>query len=558
MPDPERPGSGEPAGSDLEQVDSGIAPGFFGERFAIGGALGSGAMGKVVQALDRETGIEVALKVLHRERAKDAESIERFQREAAILESIGHPGIVRVVAMSRAPDGTPFLAMELLRGETVEERLARGPIAPLDMVPIVNTLCDALAAAHLRGIVHRDLKPANVILLSSGDPPCKILDFGLSRFTASKTLTRTGTILGTPRYMAPELIRSVQSSDYRVDVFSVGVLIYEMLTGRSPYPADDVGALLGCVVQGRVVPLADVRPDLPAALGAVITRAMAREPDERFETAGAIAEAFANALGIASGRSQLDASSGVDELPFEESGSEPLIDPFAGGAVPSPSRPSSERPPALDATVSTGELAAHPLLGTLPPGLRAEALALEVQQLGEQLAQAGAPSDGGAAAAAGRRPSGAHPPAARSAVPLSGVAPPASPSSAGAHSPVAQPGAAVGAGPAGGIASPSASPREASRSSWPSSAPAREFTRPRIITDPNGMVAPFGTQRRSDRPVAAAALRRKRMIGCGIFAAALFVVASLAAIVGVALRAYLHGRVHVPGVGQSLESDRHP
>lgn len=340
---------------------------FFADRFRVGAALGTGAMGRVVQAHDLVIGTDVALKVLHRERARDPETIERFRREAAILESIGHPGIVRVLAMGAAADGTPWLALELLRGMTLKERLRGGPMHPHEVVPILNTICDALAAAHIRGVVHRDLKPENVLLVAGGEPPCKILDFGLSRFTASKTLTRTGSILGTPRYMAPEQIKSARDADLRVDVFSVGVLLYEMLAGRSPYPAEDLGQLLGCVLEGRTVPLVQVRPDLPPTVSAVIERAMARDPAQRFQTAGAIAEAYASAIGVRSGRSMLASAPELRGITTYDEGAQPLVDPF-GASAPAAVRPESERPAALAADVRSGELAAHPLLSTIAPG----------------------------------------------------------------------------------------------------------------------------------------------------------------------------------------------
>ncbi|WP_236607098.1 serine/threonine-protein kinase [Sandaracinus amylolyticus] len=340
---------------------------FFADRFRVGPPLGVGAMGRVVQAHDLVSGHDVALKVLHRERARDAETIERFRREAAILESIGHPAIVRVLAMGEA-FGVPWLALELVRGETLKERLRRGPMHPHEVVPVLNTLCDALAAAHMRGVVHRDLKPDNVLLVTGGYPPCKIVDFGLSSFTAAKTLTQTGSILGTPRYMAPEQIKSARDSDPRVDVFAVGVLIYEMLTGVSPYPAEDMGQLLGCVLEGRVVPLAHRRPDLPPAVGAVIERAMARDRAQRFQTAGAVAEAYANAIGVRSGRSQLDmpAPELATPAPHHREGAAPLVDPF-GASQPIAARPESDRPAALAADVREGELSSHPLLATIAP-----------------------------------------------------------------------------------------------------------------------------------------------------------------------------------------------
>ena len=279
-------------------VDTLASGSFFGDRFRVEGSLGVGGMGRVVHAHDFTTGLDVALKVLHRERAQDVESLERFRREAQILQALGHSGIVRILAMGAAPDGTPWIALELLRGETLKERLRReGPFSVAALAPIVAQLCDALTTAHDAGVVHRDLKPDNVLLPDGGAPPCKVLDFGLSRFTASKTLTKAGAVLGTPRYMAPEQILSASSADLRVDVFAVGVMLFEMLSGRSPYPAEDMGQLLGCVMEGRVLSLAELRPDISPAVAAVVAQAMARDAERRYPTAAALGQAFARAVG---------------------------------------------------------------------------------------------------------------------------------------------------------------------------------------------------------------------------------------------------------------------
>lgn len=297
-------------------------------RFRLGTPLGTGSMGRVLRALDTHTGHEVALKLLHPDRARDPEALERFRREAEILDAIAHPAIVRVISMGQS-EGTPWLAMELVHGETLEDRLRRGPLGMREIVPILNTLCDGLAAAHMAGVVHRDLKPGNILLTSSGQLPCKLLDFGLSRIKSSKTLTQKGTVIGTPRYMAPEQIRASLDADMRSDIFSVGVMLYEMLTGSSPYPAEDLGQLLGCVFEQRIVPIGERRPEVPDAVGGVIKRAMARDPNDRFQTAGAIAEAYANAIGVSSGRSMLAPSPELTISSTHDEGSSPLVDPFA-------------------------------------------------------------------------------------------------------------------------------------------------------------------------------------------------------------------------------------
>jgi serine/threonine-protein kinase len=171
-------------------------------------------------------------------------------------------------------------------------------MSPEALVPILRAAADALTRAHARGVVHRDLKPDHLFLPADGRTPVKVLDFGLSRTMGSKKLTRTGMVLGTPRYMSPEQIASAHASDGQSDVYALGVIIYEALTGQSPFAASDHGQLLGAILQGRIEPLEKVRPDLPPELGQVLTQAMARDQGVRFKTPTEFAEAFARAAHV--------------------------------------------------------------------------------------------------------------------------------------------------------------------------------------------------------------------------------------------------------------------
>jgi hypothetical protein len=185
---------------------------FFADRFKIDEVLGSGGMGTVYDAHDMQTGHRVALKVLKKTKSS-GESEDRFRREAEILASIDHPGIVGIHGFGAAPDGTLWLAMEYLEGVTLREKVSRdGPMDPAELCPIITAACAALSETHARGVVHRDLKPDNIFLTSSTPPEVKILDFGLSLTLTSKKLTATGTIIGTPRYMAPEQIKSAHAA----------------------------------------------------------------------------------------------------------------------------------------------------------------------------------------------------------------------------------------------------------------------------------------------------------------------------------------------------------
>ncbi len=347
---------GDDDGDEGTEIVAALEPGtFFADRFQVEGRLGMGAMGKVVVAQDLASGQRVALKVLHREKAAQREAAERFKREAEVLARLGHPGIVRVVGTDRLPDGTRWLAMELVEGDTIAQRLRkRGAFSVEAAYAVINVLCDALDAAHRAGVVHRDLKPENVMLPASGTPACKVLDFGLARVTQAgeERLTRAGTILGTPRYMAPELIENLKDTDHRADVFAVGVITFELLTAKSIYAAEDVGQLFGAILEGRMRTLASVRPDLPASLDAIIARAAARKPADRFQTAGAFAEAYAAAVGIPSQRSQLfGASEMFDDTTqsSEMAAMMPLVDPFSP-AIPRPAR----LPSGLSGTPASG------------------------------------------------------------------------------------------------------------------------------------------------------------------------------------------------------------
>jgi serine/threonine protein kinase len=283
---------------------------FFADRYRIDSLLGSGAMGRVYAATELHSERRVALKILHKERLGEADTVERFRREAEVLASIGHPCIVEIYTFHRTQDGTPYLAMELLEGVTLKTRLANAGRFqdPRDFQEVLDCICGALASAHARGVVHRDMKPDNVFLPAVGEPRAKLVDFGLSRIGAvKKGITHSGMILGTPRYMAPEQIRDAASAGPSVDIYSVGILVFESLTGQSPYPAQDYGQLLGCVLENRTTPFEQLRPDLPRAIGDVVRRAMVPEPAARFQSCDEVADAYAHAIGSPSRRHQIGA-----------------------------------------------------------------------------------------------------------------------------------------------------------------------------------------------------------------------------------------------------------
>ena len=257
-----------------------------GGRYRVLRRLGSGGMGAVYEAEHEHIGRRVALKLLHAELATRREVLQRFRNEARAAGAIGHPGIVQALDVGRTEAGAPFLVLELLVGEDLEASLARrGPLPVGDAVEIGIAVADAVAAAHALGIVHRDLKPANVFLCESG--AAKVLDFGISKVRGALQTspdTRSGMILGTPAYMAPEQLQDASRADARSDVYALGAILYRVLSGALPHAATSLPALLAGILVDPVVPLRERRPEVPEGLDALVVRALAPLPDDRPST----------------------------------------------------------------------------------------------------------------------------------------------------------------------------------------------------------------------------------------------------------------------------------
>jgi hypothetical protein len=270
-------------------------------RFRVDALLGEGGMATVYRVTDLATSRPLALKLLRAELCAIPEAASRFRREGELLQSFTHPGIVRVETFGALEDGALFLAMELLAGETLGAFMRRsGPLDPGDVAPLVAGICAPLAAAHARGIVHRDLKPENIFLASTSTPDApqvKLLDFGISKVFGSERLTQTGQLLGTPRYMAPEQLAAEHDLDARVDVYAVGVILYEALAGRPPFQGSAPSDLIVSILHGRIAPLRSVRSDLPPEVESVVARAMARAREARYATPEELANAFIGAVG---------------------------------------------------------------------------------------------------------------------------------------------------------------------------------------------------------------------------------------------------------------------
>jgi tetratricopeptide (TPR) repeat protein len=260
-------------------------------RFELEEQIGAGGMGQVFRARDRETGAPAAVKLVSDARDHRA---ARFAREAKVLSELTHPGIVRYIAHGDTPDGSRFLAMEWLEGEDLKARLARSPLTVGDTIKLGTRVAEALGAAHARGVVHRDLKPSNLFLPGGRVDQVKILDFGIARSESSAHLTRTGTMLGTPGYMAPEQARSVRGEiDARADVFALGCVLFECLTGTPAFSGDSAAGILVEILFGEVPRVGQVWPEVPADLDALVTQMLAKEPAKRPSNGAQLAAALA-------------------------------------------------------------------------------------------------------------------------------------------------------------------------------------------------------------------------------------------------------------------------
>ena len=249
--------------------------------------VGEGGMGKVYEAQHLRLGHrKVAIKVLHPEFSRDRDVVSRFQREAESASSITHPNVIQVFDVDTTADGRPFLVGEFLEGEELGDHLER--VGKLDIgtaVNLVRQVCRALSAAHERGVVHRDMKPENVFLTKQREAVhIKVIDFGISKSGHGEThLTRTGMIIGTPAFMAPEQARG-DKVDVRADVYATGALLYTMLTGKRPFDSDDPTATLTLVLTADPTRPRELDPNIPEGLELVVQRAMAKNASDRYES----------------------------------------------------------------------------------------------------------------------------------------------------------------------------------------------------------------------------------------------------------------------------------
>jgi serine/threonine-protein kinase len=270
-------------------------------RYRVQSVIATGGMGVVYDAMQVALGRRVAIKCLHPRYDADPTALARFQNEAVVSGSFGHPNIVEVFDLGTLDDTrAPFLVMERLEGQTLGQRLAREKRLSVSLtVSIARQVLSALAATHARGILHRDLKPDNLFLVRAldGHEHIKVLDFGLSKAMAgsgSARITRSGVVMGTPSYMPFEQATGEPDLDGRTDLYALGVILYECLTGRVPYTARTPAALVLEFKRVRPPTPRLVRPEVPAALDAVVMRAIARERHDRFADAVEMQRALAS------------------------------------------------------------------------------------------------------------------------------------------------------------------------------------------------------------------------------------------------------------------------
>ncbi len=281
------------------EVSGRVRPGdILADKYRVDQVLGVGGMGVVVAAEHLDLCERVAIKFLLDDAATDGELAERFLREARAAVKIKSEHVVRIIDVGRLASGSPYMVMEYLEGQDLAQRLEHGRLSIEDSVDYVIQCCEAMNVAHHAGIIHRDLKPANLFLTKrpDGSPIIKVLDFGISKVNTGEavqlSLTRTQTMMGSPLYMSPEQMRSSKDVDRRTDVWSLGVILHELISGDVPFSGSGFPEVLVKVMTEAAPGLRSLRPEVPAGLEAVVSRCLSKSPADRFSSVAALAVAL--------------------------------------------------------------------------------------------------------------------------------------------------------------------------------------------------------------------------------------------------------------------------
>ena len=334
-------------------MSSDTMPDVVAERYEIDSVLGEGGMAKVFRGTDRVLGRTVAVKVLASKYAQDDSSVARFRREAQSAAALNHPNVVSVFDTG-SDDGVHWIVMEFVEGRTLKDVIEEdGSLQPDRALQIAREVALALASAHENGLVHRDVKPGNIMITPSGET--KVMDFGIARAvtsTGDPTLTKTGFVMGTAAYLSPEQAQG-KPVDARSDIYSLGCVLYEMLAGRPPFEGNSPVAVASAHMSSEPEPISSANPAVPREAEAVVARAMRKEPEERYQDAGDMADDLGR---VVTGEVPLAAAAaaGAATEPVSRPGGDTRILPTA---VPEPLRESFRRSPWLPAALIGAMLA---------------------------------------------------------------------------------------------------------------------------------------------------------------------------------------------------------
>ncbi len=331
------------SGSNPPPADPEFAPGSrFAGKFVIEKLLGQGGMGAVYQALHEGLRQRFAIKVLLGEVASNPEAVQRFMNEASASASIQSEHIARVTDVSRTEAGTAYMVMEYLEGQDLAQLLeVRGRIPVGEAVGFVLQAIEGVHHAHVGKIVHRDLKPSNLFLARKPDGTqlIKVLDFGISKMTgldaAAGSLTTTRAMLGSPLYMSPEQLRNSKTVDSRSDIWSLGVILYELISGTVPFVGDSLGELFACILENDPIPLHQHEPSVPPALEAAVMRCLRRKKEERFGSVAELAQVIAPFANVPSQLAQNFTRGLVQPAQFVTSGDSSVSSVYQPGVASS-------------------------------------------------------------------------------------------------------------------------------------------------------------------------------------------------------------------------------